>query len=122
MIFGIQVAAGYPISASFLGSVWVSNIPQSFAPSADLAAGGWSWRKLGALWGGVVLACGLASSLGFLVADAVDEANGDLMAALAAGGVLAMLTTTLLPFSHDRAGQPAGVGTVLGSCLSYAAT
>jgi ZIP family zinc transporter len=122
VIFGIQVATGYPISVSFLGSVWVSNIPQSFAPSADLSAGGWSWRKLGALWGGVVLACGLASSLGYLVANEVDEANGDLMAALAAGGVLAMVTTSLSPFSQERAGALAGVGAVVGFCLSYAAT
>lgn len=93
VIFGIQVATGYPISVSFLGSVWVSNIPQSMAPSADLAADGWGWRKLGALWGGVGLACGVASALGYLVADVISEANGDLMAALAAGGLLAMLTT-----------------------------
>jgi ZIP family zinc transporter len=122
VIFGIQVATGYPISVSFLGSVWVSNIPQSMAPSADLAADGWRWRKLGALWGGVVLACGVASALGYLVANAVDEANGDLMAALAAGGLLAMLTTSFMPFSQERGGSLAGAATVVGFCLSFAAT
>jgi ZIP family zinc transporter len=122
VIFGIQVATGYPVSASFVGSVWVSNISQSMAPSADLAADGWSWRKLGALWSGVVLACGVASALGYLVANAVSEANGDLMAALAAGGLLAMLTTSLMPFSQERAGSLAGAATVVGFCLSYAAT
>jgi ZIP family zinc transporter len=122
IIFGIQVATGYPISISFLGSVWVSNIPQSIARSADLAAGGWNWRKLGALWGGVVAACGVASALGYLVADNVDVANGDVMAALASGGVLAMLTTSLMPFSTERGGSLAGAATVVGFCLSFAAT
>lgn len=101
IIFGIQVATGYPISASFLGSVWVSNIPQSIAPSADLAAGGWTARRLGTLWGAVVVAAGVAAAIGYLAASNLAVADGDRMAALAAGGVLAMLTTSLMPFSQE---------------------
>ena len=122
VIFGIQIATGYPISASFLGSVWVSNIPQSIAPSADLAASGWTVRRLGTLWGGVVVACGVASVIGFLAADALSIADGDRMAALASGGVLAMLTTSLMPFSQERGGSLAGAATVVGFCVSFAAT
>ena len=122
IIFGIQIATGYPISPSFLGSVWVSNIPQSIAPSADLAAGGWPARKLGFLWSGVVVVSGVAAALGFLVAGAISTANGDRMAALAAGGVLAMLTTSLMPFSQERGGSLAGAATVVGFCVSFAAT
>jgi zinc transporter, ZIP family len=65
IIFGIQVATGFPISVSFLAAVFVSNIPQAIAPSADLAASGWSTRRLGSLWLFVVLACGAAAALGF---------------------------------------------------------
>ncbi|HEU6444367.1 MAG TPA: hypothetical protein VFL61_04845, partial [Gaiellaceae bacterium] len=108
IIFGIQVATGYPISASFLGSVWVSNIPQSIAPSADLAAGGWTARRLGTLWGAVVVAAGAAAAIGYLAASNLAVADGDRMAALAAGGVLAMLTTSLMPFSQERGGSLAG--------------
>ncbi len=119
IIFGIQVATGYPISASFLAAVFVSNIPQAMAPSADLAATGWSAKRLGRLWLLVVLACGVAAALGFLAADATGAANGDRMAALAAGGLLAMLTNSLMPFAFDRAGALAGVATVVGFCLAF---
>jgi hypothetical protein len=61
VIFGIQVATDYPISFAFLVAVWVSNVPQAWAPSADLSASGWSARRIGLLWGVVVLACGVAS-------------------------------------------------------------
>lgn len=118
IIFGIQVATGFPISASFLAAVFVSNIPQAMAPSADLAASGWSAKRLGRLWLLVVLACGVAAALGFLAADATGAATGDRMAALAAGGLLAMLTNSLMPFAFDRAGAIAGVATVVGFCLS----
>ena len=36
-ILGIQLAVGIAISPAFLFAVWVSNIPQALAPSADLA-------------------------------------------------------------------------------------
>ena len=117
-IFGIQVGTGFPISLSFLAAVFVSNIPQSIAPSADLSAAGWSARRIGALWLWVVLACGVAAALGFLLTDVSSAAQGGRMAALAAGGLLAMLTNSLMPFAFERGGALAGAGTAVGFCVS----
>jgi ZIP family zinc transporter len=122
VIFGIQVATGFPISLSFLTAVFVSNIPQAVAPSADLHTAGWSVRRLGGLWLLVVVACGVAAALGFLAADAFSGATGDRMAALAAGGLLAMLTNSLIPFAYERGRALAGVATVIGFCVSLAGT
>ena len=118
IIFGIQIATGFPVSASFLASVWVSNVPQSMAPSADLHGAGWSARRLGRLWLAVVLACGVASTVGYLFANAVSGASGERIAALAAGGILAMLTTSLMPFAQQRGGARAGIATVVGFAVA----
>jgi ZIP family zinc transporter len=118
VIFGIQIAAGTPISASFLAAVLVSNVPQAIAPSSELAADGWGVRRLGRLWALVVLACAVAAALGYLAADASAVANGDRMAALAVGGLLAMLMNSLIPFAYERAGEIAGVAAVIGFCAS----
>jgi ZIP family zinc transporter len=118
VIFGIQIGTGVAISAGFLAAVFVSNIPQAIAPSADLAASGWGPRRLGTLWLLVVLACGVAAALGFLATDATSEAFGDRAAALAAGGLLAMLTNSLMPFAFERGKDMAGVATVVGFCLT----
>lgn len=122
IIFGIQIATDFPISISFLAAVFVSNIPQAIAPSADLAASGWSPRRLGMLWLLVVGACGIAAALGFLTADMTSAATGDRVAALAAGGILAMLTNSLMPFAYDRGGSLAGAATVVGFCVSLLGT
>jgi ZIP family zinc transporter len=119
LIFGIQLAAGLPVSTAFLFAVWVSNIPQALAPSVDLAQQGWSKGKMAAVWGAVVIACGLASGLGYLIAENFGIANGARMAALAAGGLLAMLTDSLVPFAYERGGKFAGLGTVIGFAVSY---
>jgi ZIP family zinc transporter len=117
-ILGIQVGTGFTISLSFVAAVFISNIPQAIAPSADLAASGWGPRKLGVLWLLVVLACGVAAALGFLATDVTGAVQGDRAAALAAGGLLAMLTNSLIPFSFERGGTLAGAATALGFCLS----
>ena len=103
-------------------AVFVSNIPQAVAPSADLAAAGWGPRRLGQLWLLVVLACGVAAALGFLATDLTSAVQGDRAAALAAGGLLAMLTNSLMPFSFERGGSLAGAATALGFCLSVVNT
>ena len=96
IIFGIQIATGQAVSAAFVAAVWVSNIPQALAPSASLAQSGWARARLVGMWSLVVLACALTSGLGYILGGAVG-ATGGRAAALAAGGLLAMLTDSLMP-------------------------
>ena len=117
-ILGIQVGAGLTISLGFVAAVFISNIPQAIAPSAELNASGWGARRLGRLWLFVVLACGAAAALGFLATDVTSAIQGERAAALAAGGLLAMLTNSLMPFSFERGGPLAGAATAVGFCLS----
>jgi zinc transporter, ZIP family len=118
VIFGAQVGTGLPISVSFLGAVFISNIPQSIAPSADLAGAGWGLRRIGVLWLWVVLACGVAAALGYLATEITSEATGGRAAALVAGGLLAMLTNSLMPFAFERGGELAGAATAIGFCIA----
>jgi ZIP family zinc transporter len=119
IILGIQVAVGIPVSVAFIFAVWISNIPQSLAPSVDLAEAGWSKTKVALMWGGVVGASALAAGLGFLLASIVGV-NGARMAALAAGGILAMLTDSLMPFAFERGGNLTGIWTVFGFAIAFA--
>lgn len=118
LILGIQVGVGIPISLGFVAAIFISNFPQAIAPSADLAGSGWGPRRLGQIWLLVVLACGVAAAIGFLGTDLSAAVHGDRAAALAAGGLLAMLTNSLMPFSFERGGPLAGAATALGFCLA----
>ena len=68
-IFGIQLAAGKGISMAFLAAVFISNIPQALAPSAALEEEGWKKGRMVGMWGGALLACGVAAGLGYGAAD-----------------------------------------------------
>jgi zinc transporter, ZIP family len=117
IIFGIQLSTGLPVSASFLAAVLVSNVLQAIAPSAELVDDGWGPRRLGRLWLLVILSCGAAAALGYAAGDLGGSA-GARWAAFAAGGLLGMLTNSLMPFAYEHGGEFAGVGTVVGFCLS----
>jgi ZIP family zinc transporter len=43
-------------------------------------------------------------------------------AAFAAGGLLAMMTNSLMPFAFERGGALAGIATVVGFAVSLAST
>ena len=121
LIFGIQLGGGLLLSVPFIASVWVSNIPQVMPPAADLAASGWSRGKQAILWGSVVLIAGVLSALGFVIAEAVSDANGARLAAFTIGGLVTMLTTSMIPFAFEKGGVTAGVWAVVGFGLTLAA-
>jgi ZIP family zinc transporter len=120
IIFGIQIATGQMLGAAFIGAVFISNIPQALAPSAALAESGWARAKVAGMWGVVVLACAVTAWLGYLGGNAIG-ASGDRAAAIAAGGLLAMLTDSLMPYAMQKGGSQAGVWTVVGFAAALGA-
>jgi zinc transporter, ZIP family len=118
VIFGIQLALGSAISPAFLTAVMVSNIPQAIAPSADLARSGRTWAQVARMWMAVVLMCGVAGAAAYFVGMRVPSDTGSRVAAFAAGGLLAMLTNSLIPFSFTRGGLLTGIWAAGGFALS----
>jgi zinc transporter, ZIP family len=118
VIFGIQLAVGSAISPAFLTAVMASNIPQAIAPSADLAESGRTWAQVAGMWVVVALMCGVAGAAAYLLGVRVPGDTGSRVAAFAAGGLLAMLTNSLIPFSFTRGGLLTGVWTAAGFALS----
>lgn len=118
VIFGIQIAGAVAVSPAFLTAVMISNIPQAIAPSADLAQSGWKWAKVAGMWAGVVLIAGVAGAVAYLVGVMAPSDTGARVSLFAAGGLLAMLTTSLIPFSEERGGLITGIWAVAGFALS----
>lgn len=121
LIFGIQLGGGMALSLPFVASVWISNIPQVMPPAADLAASGWKMGKQALLWGTVVIVAGVCSALGFVIAEAISDANGARLAAFTIGGLVTMLTTSMIPFAYEKGGMASGVWAVVAFGMTLAA-
>ncbi len=117
-VLGIGLATGQGISVALLVAIFVSNLPEGVGSAADMRAAGKSPTAVIKLWLVVAAVCALATVGGFAVADLV---GGDVRAGIngfAAGALLVMLVDSMIPESKKKAGDYAGLATVLGFAVA----
>jgi len=122
LVLGLSLAEGGIVSLPILIAVAVSNLPEGLGSAAGMRHEGRSARYVFGVWGGIVLASGLAAALGFaLLAGAPTEVVAG-VTTVAAGGILAMVANTMIPeaFAADRSFT--GLWAALGFALSFALT
>jgi ZIP family zinc transporter len=122
LIFGIQLGASLAVSPALAVSVWVSNIPQVIPPAADLRANGWPARRQLVLWGSVVTLCGVLAAVGFAATQVMSDVSGARLAAFTIGGLITMLTTSMIPFAYSKGKVAAGLWAVVGFGVTLAAS
>lgn len=119
-VLGLTILQTGSIGISMLVAVFVSNIPEAIGASTDLLESGWSRLKVLALWVSVVLVSALAAGAGYaLLADAPPK-NLAFVLAFAAGSILTMLSTTMIPEAFEEARRPVGLATTLGFAVALA--
>ena len=72
------------------------------------------------MWAAVIVVSALASGLGYAVLDPANGLTGALVQAFAAGALLAMLATTMLPEAYEKEGLWTGPLVVAGFAASLA--
>jgi ZIP family zinc transporter len=120
MVLGIGLADGQGVSASLLAAIFVSNLPEAIGSASDMRAAGERPGRIWRLWIAVAAVCALATVAGYAIAD---TASGDLKAAIngfAAGALLVMLIDSMIPDAARKAGDVAGLVTVLGFAVATA--
>lgn len=119
-VLGIGLASGQGVSVALLVAIFVSNLPEGIGSAADMRAAGKSRGGVIRLWLGVAVVCALATLGGYGIADVAD---GNLRAGIdgfAAGALLVMLVDSMIPEAKKKAGDRAGLATVLGFAVAAA--
>lgn len=105
---GLGVVAGSGINPTMLAAIFISNIPEGLASTADMKQARRPGRAVLALWGAIAVASGLAAFIG---AIALAQMPAEVLAfatAVAAGGILTMIADTMIPeayaVDHDYTG------------------
>jgi ZIP family zinc transporter len=117
-VLGIGLATGQGVSVALLVAVFVSNLPEAIGSATDMRGAGKSPGLVLGLWGAVTVVCVLATLGGYALADVV---GGGLKAAIngfAAGALLVMLVDQMVPEAKKKAGNRAGLATVLGFAVA----
>jgi ZIP family zinc transporter len=116
---GISLLGGGNISAALVAAVFLSNIPEGLSSAAGMKQSGRSTAHILGLWGGVTLVSALAALLGYFFLDGASKDLIALIQSFAAGAILTMLASTMMPEAYDEGGQLVGLITVVGFLLSF---
>ena len=101
-VIGITLLEGGEVGIAFLAAVFISNLPEALAASADMKDDEGFGHVL-KIWALVVVASTAAAALGF---GLLDGASGDLIGfinAFAGGAVLTMLADEMIPEAYGGA-------------------
>ena len=116
---GISLIEGGGVGIALVAAVFLSNIPEGLSSAAGMRRAGRSPAYVLGLWGAVTLASTLAALLGYLF---LDGASGNVVAfiqSFAAGAVLTMLASTMMPEAYEDGGPVVGVVTTVGFLLAF---
>jgi ZIP family zinc transporter len=117
-VLGIGLATGKGVSVALLVAIFISNLPEAIGSASDMRRSGKPSKDVMSLWAVVTLVCALATLGGYAIAQAV---GGQVKAAIdgfAAGALLVMLVDSMIPEAKKKAGNVAGLVTVLGFAVA----
>lgn len=108
------------ISTAFVLAVFLSNVPESLSSSVGLRRAGHHRRAIILLWTLIALVSALAAGLGYLVISHAPHGFVGAVKGFAAGAVLTMIASTMLPEAHDEGGPVTALVTTAGFLCAVA--
>jgi ZIP family zinc transporter len=121
-VLGLTLLQTGEIGVSMLVAVFISNLPEAVAATADLLGGGWTRLHVLLLWTGVAIASAVAAAAGFALLDGASPSTLAFMFAFAGGAILAMLATSMMPEAYELSGRVVGLVVTFGFAVSYGIT
>ncbi len=116
---GISLIEGGGVGIALVAAVFLSNVPEGLSSAAGMKRAGRSPGYVLGLWGAVTLASTLSALLGYLF---LAGASGNVVAfiqSFAAGAILTMLASTMMPEAYEDGGPVVGVVTTVGFLLAF---
>lgn len=120
IVIGLSMLGGGAVSTVAVGAIFLSNVPEGLSSAAGMKKAGRSATYVFGIWGGIALASGIASLVGYTVFQDLSPAVVAATTAVAAGAILAMLVDTMIPEAFEVAHDFAGLITVAGFLAAFA--
>ncbi|MGL5873150.1 MAG: ZIP family metal transporter [Xenococcaceae cyanobacterium] len=116
---GVSLIEGGVVSWVTVAAVFLSNVPEGLSSAAGMKKAGRSLGYIFGVWGGIAIASSLAAVIGYVVFRHFSVEIIAATTAIAAGGILAMITDTMIPEAFEQAHNLAGIITVLGFLTAF---
>jgi ZIP family zinc transporter len=116
---GVSLLEGGAVSWVMVIAVFLSNMPESLSAATGMRKSGYSKSYILWLWAAVVLISAASALFGYLF---LAGASGNLIAAIqafAAGAILTMLASTMMPEAYEEGGPVVGLVTTVGFLVAF---
>ena len=120
VVLGLSLLGGGGVSPAVLVAIFISNVPEGLSSAAGMKQAKRSASYVFGVWGGIAVASGLASLVGYLALDGVSPSLIAVITAVAAGAILAMLADTMIPEAFEKAHVLTGLITAVGFLTALA--
>lgn len=119
---GVTMIHGGAVSIAAVVAIFLSNIPESLSSTSGMKKGGRSARYIFSIWGGITILSALAAFAGYTLFSQFPQEIIAATIAVAAGGILAMLSSTMIPEAYEEGHDFIGIITVLGFLTAFILT
>lgn len=119
LAIGLGLVAGGGVSSAMVVAVFLSNIPESLSASSGMVKSGKTHAYIIGVWTAVMAVSGLAAALGYALLGNADGNTIGFIQSFAAGAVLTMLASTMMPEAYEEGGHIVGILTTLGFLTAF---
>jgi CRP-like cAMP-binding protein len=105
---------------TFLAAVFLSNLPEAIASAVGMKQAGFSNTKVFGLWTMLVVAGGVAAAFGNMFLAGAPPVLLTFVGAVAGGGILAMVSSVMMPEAYEDGGPAVGLATIAGFLGAFA--
>ena len=122
VVLGLTLVGGGGPSVAVLVAIFISNVPEAVASSTKMLADDRKPMWVVGTWTLVAIASATAAALGYAL---FSNASGDVIAfidAFAAGAILTLLASELLPSAHAERNRFVGLATAAGFAVAATLT
>ena len=110
-----SVAFAEVIPYTLIAGLFLSNFPEALSSSASMRHQGWRKNTIFQLWFSLTIITALGAGVGYVVGGALPHAWLVLAEGLAAGAMLTMIASTMIPEAVHLGNPPVvGLGTLAG--------
>lgn len=114
IIIGVSLLNKGSVSYLMVIAVFISNFPEGLSSTVGLKKDGYSKRTILIMWLIVVLLASVSSLLGFTFLQNTSVAIISFISAFAAGGIISMVASTMMPEAFEEGGAIVGLIASLG--------
>ncbi len=116
---GASMIEGSKVSLATVIAIFLSNIPEALSSTSGMKKAGRSVRYIFSIWLVIMLLSGVGAFAGYTLFSGFEPAIISATIAFAAGGILAMLSSTMIPEAYEEVHDLTGIITVMGFLSSF---